>query len=39
MPKPYPKESRDEVVAVARRRDPKSTLRQIATDIGIASRT
>ena len=30
MPKPYPKEFRDDVVAVARRRDPKTTLKQIA---------
>jgi transposase len=36
MPKPYPKEFRDDVVAVARRRDPKTTLRQIATDFGIS---
>ena len=36
MPKPYPQEFRDDVVAVARRRDPKTTLRQIATDFGIS---
>jgi len=36
MPKPYPKEFRDDVVAVARRRDPKTTLRQIAADFGIS---
>jgi transposase-like protein len=36
VPKPYPKEFRDDVVAVARRRDPKTTLTQIATDFGIS---
>lgn len=36
MPKPYPKEFRDDVVAVARRRDPKTTLKQIAADFGIS---
>jgi transposase-like protein len=36
MPKPYPKEFRDDVVGVARRRDPKTTLRQIADDFGIS---
>ncbi len=36
MPKPYPKEFRDDVVAVARRRDPGTTLRQIADDFGIS---
>ncbi len=36
MPKRYPKEFRDDVVAVARRRDPKTTLKQIATDFGIS---
>src|SRR3974390_2962037 len=36
MPKPYPKEFRDDVVAVARRRDPGTPLRQIATDFGIS---
>ncbi len=36
MPRPYPKEFRDDVVAVARRRDPGTTLRQIATDFGIS---
>jgi transposase-like protein len=36
MPKPYPKEFRDDVVAVARRREPGVTLKQIATDFGIS---
>jgi transposase len=36
MPRPYPKEFRDDVVAVARRRDPGTTLRQIAADFGIS---
>ena len=36
MPKPYPKEFRDDVVTFARRRDPKTTLKQIATDFGIS---
>lgn len=36
MPKPYPKEFRDDVVAVARRRDPGVTLKQIAADFGIS---
>ena len=34
MPKPYPKEFRDDVVAG--RRDPKTTLKQIAADFGIS---
>jgi len=36
MPKPYPKEFRDDVVAVARRRDHGTTLKQIAADFGIS---
>jgi transposase-like protein len=36
MPAPYPREFRDDVVAVARRRDPGVTLKQIAEDFGIA---
>ena len=35
MPKPYPREFRDDVVAVARRRDPGVTLEQIAADFRI----
>jgi transposase len=36
MPRPYPKEFRDDVVAVARRRLPGTSLKQIATDFGIS---
>jgi transposase len=36
MPKPYPKEFRDDVIAVARRREPGVTIKQIATDFGIS---
>lgn len=39
MPKPYPREFRDDVVAVARRRDPGVTLEQIAADFGIHAMT
>ncbi|PRY07896.1 hypothetical protein CLV37_1263 [Kineococcus rhizosphaerae] len=35
MPKPYPREYRDDVVRVARDRDPGMTLEQIAADFGI----
>ena len=35
MPKPYPSEFRDDVVAVARRREPGVTLEQIAADFGV----
>lgn len=35
MPKPYPREFRDDVVRVARDRDRGVTLGQIATDFGI----
>ena len=35
MPKPYPREFRDDVVRVARQRDRGVTLEQIATDFGI----
>lgn len=35
MPKPYPQEFRDDVVRVARRRDPGVTLEEIAEDFGI----
>lgn len=34
MPKPYPKEFRDDVVAIARRRE--TSLAQIAKDFGIS---
>ena len=35
MPKPYPKEFRDDVVRVARNRDDGVTIEQIATDFGV----
>ncbi len=35
MPKPFPKEFREDVVRVARDREPKTTLEQIATDFGV----
>ena len=35
MPKPYPREFRDDIVRVARRRDPGVTLEQIAADFGV----
>jgi transposase-like protein len=37
MPKKYPREFRDDVVAVARRREPGVTLAQIAADFGVSS--
>ena len=36
MPAPYPQEFRDDVVAVARGREPGVTLKQIADDFGIS---
>jgi transposase-like protein len=36
MPKPYPEEFRDDVVAVARRREGGLTVAQIAKDFGIS---
>ena len=36
MPKPYPKEFREDVVAVARRQEDGVTIKQIATDFGIS---
>ena len=35
MPKPYPREFRDDVVRVARNRDDGVTLEQVAHDFGI----
>lgn len=35
MPKPFPKEFREDVVRVARSRDAKTTLEQVAEDFGI----
>ena len=39
MPKPYPKEFRDDVVRVARSREPGVTLEAIAADFGIHAMT
>ena len=36
MPKPFPREFRDDVVAVAQRREPGVTIKQIAEDFGIS---
>ena len=36
MPKPYPREFREDVVAVAKRREPGVTLKQVAEDFGIS---
>lgn len=36
MPKPYPQEFRDDVIHVARNREPGQSLKQIAADFGIA---
>lgn len=36
MPKPYPKEFREDVVRVARAREDGTTLKQIAKDFGIS---
>ena len=36
VPKPQPKEFRDDVVAIARRREPGVLLKQIAADFGIS---
>ncbi|GEC77129.1 MULTISPECIES: transposase [Microbacterium] len=35
MPKPFPKEFRDDVIRVAESRDPEVTLAQIAKDFGV----
>ncbi len=35
MPKPYPQEFRDDVVRVARDREPRVTVEQIAKDFGV----
>ena len=39
VPKPYPKEFRDDVVRVARNREPGQQLKQIAADFGIHEMT
>jgi transposase-like protein len=36
VPKAYPREFRDDVVAVAQRREPGVTIREIADDFGIS---
>ena len=36
VPKPYPQEFRDDVVRVARNREPGQQLKQIAADFGIS---
>ena len=36
MPKPYPKEFRDDVVRVAHQREPGVALKQVAKDFGIS---
>ena len=36
VPKPYPKEFRDDVVNVARNREPGTHLKQVAADFGIS---
>lgn len=39
MPKPYPQEFRDDVVRVAREREPGVTLAQVARDFGVHEMT
>jgi transposase-like protein len=39
MPKPFPREFRDDVVRVARSRDSKTTLEQVAKDFGVHATT
>jgi transposase-like protein len=36
VPKPYPKEFREDVVRVARSREPGQTVKQVAADFGIS---
>ena len=36
VPKPYPQEFRDDVVRVARNREPGTHLKQVAADFGIS---
>jgi len=36
VPRPHPREFRDDVVSVARNREPGQTLKQIAKDFGIS---
>jgi transposase-like protein len=39
VPKPFPREFREDVVRVARNRDPKTTIEQVAKDFGIHPQT
>ena len=39
MPKPFPREFRDDVIRVAENRDPEVTLAQIAKDFGVHAGT
>ncbi|MCW2984207.1 MAG: Insertion element uncharacterized 12 [Conexibacter sp.] len=39
MPKPFPKEFREDVVRVARNRDSKTTIEEVAKDFGIHATT
>ena len=39
MPKPFPREFREDVVRVARNRDAKTTIEQVAEDFGIHATT
>ena len=39
MPKPFPREFREDVVRVARNRDAKTTIEQIARDFGVHPQT
>jgi transposase-like protein len=39
VPKPFPREFREDVVRVARNRDPKTTIEQVAKDFGIHATT
>jgi transposase len=39
VPKPYPREFRDDVVRVARNREPGVTIEQIANDFGVHTMT
>lgn len=36
MPKPYPREFREDVIRVARARDESTTIKQIAADFGVS---
>lgn len=36
MPRPFPKEFREDVIRVARAREPGVTVKQVATDFGVS---